>query len=302
MGCKAAMEKQGISGTIKVIGSPAEEGGGGKIILFNEGVYDGLDACAMAHPGGGMPADGYDGQAPAEGKPASLARAGFIVDFVGKPAHAGAAPWMGVNAVDAAVLGYNGVSMLRQQLEPTVRVHGVIRGPNDWVNNIIPASSHVEYDVRAPDVKQAMAVRNKAIACFESAAHATGCSHTTQSKDKDIYAELRNSIRMAGVYADIMEEVFDQHIQRDGMTTASTDFGNITISACPAVHPMYLIETDGVNHTPEFTAGAATMDSHERSIKVAKGLALLGFKVLTDDVFAKKIKDEFEEQKKRLGA
>ena len=299
-GLKAALKARNISGTIKVIGSPAEEGGGGKVILLNEGAYDGIDACVMAHPEGGVPGVDEDGSAYTSG-PATLARAGFSVELFGKAAHAGAAPWLGVNALDAAVQGYTAVSMLRQQLEPTMRVHGILDyGKEKWVQNIIPAYAKVEYSTRAMDVKSTLDLRKKVIACFESAAAATGCTHKVSTPETEVYADLRNNVTLADAYADFMTTAFGQKIGRVGMSTASTDFGNVTYKM-PAIHPGFHLISKGVNHTPEFTDAAGTHDAHVRAIKVAKGLAMLGAKFLQDDKFAKEVKRKFEDFKREVG-
>ncbi len=297
-GLKAALKARNTAGTVKVIGSPAEDGGGGKIILLTEGVFKGLDACAMAHPEGGLGAD-YDGNAYVGG-PASLARSGFKVEFHGRGAHAGAAPWLGINALDAAVQGYSAVSMLRQQLEPTMRVHGIIQGSEKWAQNIIPSYAKVAYSTRALTVKKTLELHDKAVACFVSAANATGCKYEVTAKETEVYAELRNNRVLADAYADLMGHDFKQTIARSGMTTASTDFGNVTY-ALPAIHPGFTIKSDTVNHTAGFTAAAGKKDAHERAMKVAKGLAMTGAKFLQDDKFAKEVKKEFERFKREEG-
>lgn len=292
------MKARNIAGKIKVIGSPAEEGGGGKIILLKEGAYEGIDACVMAHPEGGM-GEGMDGNAFADG-PATLARASLSMEFIGKAAHAGAAPWLGINALDAAVQGYTAISMLRQQLEPTMRVHGIIEGGENWVQNIIPAYAKVSYSTRAMDIKTTIELQGKVISCFESAAQATGCKHTLSTPETEVYAELRNNVNLADAYADYMTQAFGQTIARKGMSTASTDFGNVTY-AMPAFHPGFHVVSRGVNHTPEFTEAAGTHDAHKRAMKVAKGLAMLGAKFVTDDKFAKEVKHTYEKFKKEVG-
>ncbi|WVQ82138.1 hypothetical protein IAT38_004266 [Cryptococcus sp. DSM 104549] len=300
-GLMAAMKACDIAGTVKLIGTPAEEGGGGKVILLNEGVYDDLDACTMAHPGGGYGPTSFTGQVPING-PGTLARAGFEIEFHGRGAHAGAAPWMGINALDAAVQGYTAVSMLRQQLEPSMRVHGIILGSEKWAQNIIPNYSKVSYSTRALSVKDCLTLRKKTIACFQSAAEATGCTMETFVSDDEVYADLRNNEPMSLSYKAFMEETFGDNIETTGMSTASTDFGNVTYK-CPAFHPGFNIpspEGSG-NHTAGFTASAGTPEAHRLAMNVAKGLAIVGAKFLTDDEFAKEAKKDFEKMKRANG-
>ncbi|KAL7422739.1 hypothetical protein Q5752_002031 [Cryptotrichosporon argae] len=304
-GLAIALKRHNISGTVRLIGSPAEEGGGGKVILLNEGVYDGLDACVMAHPEGGFDAPGTEPEFAGQlqvGGPASLARAGFDVEFHGRGAHAGAAPWMGINALDAAVQGYTAVSMLRQQLEPSMRVHGVILGSEQWAQNIIPSYAKLSYSTRALTVAATLELRRKVLECFKAAAAATGCTIDVTALDTEVYAELRNNGPLADAYSAFMGDVFKQKIQREGMTTASTDFGNCCY-AFPSIHPGFHIPAPygSINHTAGFTAAARAPEAHAAAIKVAKGLAVLGAKFLTDDAFAKDVKHAWEKFRREVG-
>lgn len=112
---KEAMDKHDIDGTVVLIGTPAEEGAGGKVDLLNAGAYEGIDACMMLHPGQGPT------EAPGGGVVRSLAYQHIQVEYKGKPAHAGLSPWEGINALDAATTAYVGISAMRQQLKPEVR-------------------------------------------------------------------------------------------------------------------------------------------------------------------------------------
>ncbi|EAU90467.2 aminoacylase 1-like protein 2 [Coprinopsis cinerea okayama7 len=123
---KAAMEKHKISGKIVLLGTPAEEAGGGKVILLERGAYNDMDVCLMCHPSPGEPHSASIGP--------TIAMQAIEVEFFGHSAHAGAAPWEGTNALDAAFLAYSSISMLRQQLKPDHRIHGVIQG-KDWSPN-----------------------------------------------------------------------------------------------------------------------------------------------------------------------
>lgn len=137
-----SIKASGIAGRVRLLGTPAEESGGGKIKLINAGAYRDVDACLMAHPGpstmtemGGT--SGVDGISATR----SLARKQVQVTFKGQNAHAGLAPWHGRNALDAVVASYVNVSLLRQQLPPSARVHGVIRQGGHEPNIIPDAAS-----------------------------------------------------------------------------------------------------------------------------------------------------------------
>ncbi|KAG8748360.1 hypothetical protein FRC10_005907 [Ceratobasidium sp. 414] len=129
LGLKAAMEKHQIPGKIIILGTPAEEGGSGKVFLLRAGAYQEMDVCMMAHP-----SSGDHGNSMWTWTGGSLAIQSFSVEYHGQTAHAGAAPWEGKNALDAAFIAYAAISALRQQIHPTMRVHGMIEG-RDWAPN-----------------------------------------------------------------------------------------------------------------------------------------------------------------------
>lgn len=162
-----------LQGRVRLLGTPAEEGGGGKIRLIQVGAYTGVDACLMAHPTGCLPSDGsrsVDGIAAAK----SSARQMVKVTFQGQNAHAGMSPWHGRNALDAVVSSYVNISLLRQQLPPTARVHGVIR-QGGAEPNIIPDFASLEYYVRDCSAEQVCDISRKVETCFKAGAAATGC-------------------------------------------------------------------------------------------------------------------------------
>lgn len=175
--------------TVRLLGTPAEESGGGKVRLINAGAYKDVDACLMVHPTPMAPGH------PDLLSMATVVEGGFLandkvkVTFTGKPAHAAAAPWEGVNALDAVVSAYVSISMLRQQILPTQKIHGVIVNGGDRPN-IIPMSATVDYYVRSPTKETLKPLTEKVIKCFEAAATATGCKvdfdwrvHTSISLD-----------------------------------------------------------------------------------------------------------------------
>jgi amidohydrolase len=160
--------------TVRLLGTPAEESGGGKIRLLDNGAYKDVDACLMLHPAPVTP-NRPDllslATAPAGG---FLANDKVRVTYTGKPAHAAAAPWEGVNALDAVVAAYVNISLLRQQMQPTQRVHGIIVNGGDRPN-IIPWSASVDYYIRSPTLASLKPLTEKVVKCFEAAAVATGC-------------------------------------------------------------------------------------------------------------------------------
>jgi amidohydrolase len=157
---------------VQLLGTPAEEDGGGKIVLLNAGAYEGVDACLMAHP---VPvidqAPEIDGGAAPGGY---MARAHVQVTFSGKPAQAAARAWDGINALDAAVAAYLNVSLLRQQLPPDQRINGIILNGGQRAN-VVPELTSMEYYMRAPSMGSLKKLQTAAIGCFEAACKSTGC-------------------------------------------------------------------------------------------------------------------------------
>lgn len=173
LGLVAAMKKHPSPGRVRLLGTPAEEGGGGKVKLIKAGAYEGVDASLMTHPVAGI-TFGTMGKANGIAYGTCVASTKFRATFTGKPAHAAAAPHEGINALDAAVLAYNGVSMLRQQIKPEQRIQGVIIEGGARANVITPLSI-LDYNVRAANLKDTRELQQRVVKCFEGAAIATGC-------------------------------------------------------------------------------------------------------------------------------
>ncbi|KAF9454268.1 amidohydrolase [Macrolepiota fuliginosa MF-IS2] len=280
---KAALQTHNIPGKVVLLGTPAEEGGGGKVIMLERGGYKGMDACIMCHPGAGRVNSASIGS--------TTAMQAIEVEFFGQSAHAGAAPWEGTNAQDAAFLAYSNISVLRQQMKPDHRVHGVIQGTN-WVPNIIPDYAQMRWYVRAPTSKELLAFVERVKKCFEAAALATSC--TVKLHVETPYFDLHQNEVLAHDFVSIVGSRYGMSSSVDG-TSASTDFGNVTYEL-PAFHPMFTIPTKphGGNHTPAFAEAAASKQAHEATMLVTKALALTGFRVVADTGFFAKVKGAFD--------
>ncbi|KAH9940040.1 amidohydrolase [Epithele typhae] len=284
---KAALAAHGVPGTIVLLGTPAEEGGGGKIQLLERGAYREMDACVMCHPAAGPENSAMMWK--------SVAAQHMEIEFFGHGAHAGAAPWEGQNALDAAFVAYSAISALRQQIKPDHRVHGVVSGRN-WAPNVIPDYALLKYIVRAPTWAELEVLRERILACFQAAALATACK-VKISMDHGYY-ELRNNSVLGGVFSRVVGHQYGMGMSTAEGINASTDFGNVTFEL-PAIHPAYAIRTEpnGANHTPQFAQSARSKQAHEQTLKVALGLAAVGFKVLDDAKFMAKAKEAFEAAK-----
>ncbi|KIM62893.1 hypothetical protein SCLCIDRAFT_779378 [Scleroderma citrinum Foug A] len=267
---KAAMEKLAINGKVILLGTPGEEGGYGKVRLWDKGAFEEMDVCLMCHPAPGPPHS--------VSLSGSLALARLQVDYTGHTAHAGLSPWEGKNALDAAVLAYTSIGLLRQQIRPTHRVHGIFGG-EDWAPNIIPDKSTMYWYVRAPTTKEMLDTLERVKACFEAAASATGCIV------KVTVGSIGNELAQNPVL-DVVCKKYGTIDYDWGISGASTDFGNISY-LMPGLHPGFSIPIlqGGGNHTPAFTEAAVTETAHGACLDVSKGLAAVGMRVLTDVAF-----------------
>ncbi|KAJ5152610.1 uncharacterized protein N7482_009088 [Penicillium canariense] len=297
--CEAmsAMYSDAIGYSVRLLGTPAEEGGGGKLQLIDAGAYKDVDACFMVHP---FPAlsGAPDLLSSSFCSGQYLANNKIEVTFTGKPAHASAAPWEGVNALDAVVAAYVNISMLRQQILPTQKIHGVVLRGGERPN-VIPASTTVEYYIRSETIRTLKPLTERVLKCFEAAATATGC--TVDYKWEPAYMDMMINRPICKTYMDAMNKmgyktIYDAVGQEGGLSGGSTDMGNVSYEV-PGFHGGFYINADGVNHTPQFTAGAGSEDGFRRSLYCAAGMAVVGCQVLADDAFATAVKSDFENWK-----
>ncbi|KAG1808649.1 uncharacterized protein BJ212DRAFT_1448958 [Suillus subaureus] len=278
---KSALETHNVPGTVVLLGTPAEEGGGGKIILLERGAYKGMNACLMCHPSPGPELSSF--------VVSSLAMQSIDAEFFGQSAHAGDAPWEGANALDAAFLAYSSVSVLRQQIKPDHRVNGVING-SKRAANVIPDYAKMRWYVRAPTRDELTRLTERVSACFEGAALATSC-RLKITKNTPYYDLRQNSI-LGKSSSQIC--LLSRDISRI-WEWASTDFGNVSY-VLPSLHPAFAIPTrpNGGNHSPAFADSARTAEAHKACMITTKALACTGFRVLEDKVFFMQVREAFE--------
>lgn len=227
--------------TVKLIGTPAEEDHGGKVTLLEAGVFDDVAAAMMVHAG----------QEDSVGA-SSLAVGSWDITYDGRAAHAASAPWDGVNALDAMALAYTAVGLLRQQLPPDTMVHGIVV-EGGQATNVIPARTRAQYEIRAPTSEQLRHVQNRARACFQAGALATGALLDIRPHGND-FAELVQDEFMTASYLRAAQDLGRTVVPRHGETIASTDMGNIS-QQLPAIQPMIGYDTHGSpHHTLEFAS------------------------------------------------
>jgi amidohydrolase len=297
LGTVAALTQSGHPGRVRLLGTPAEEGGGGKLRLLEAGAYKDAAASLMVHPGAG-----YLLKPPIEGVAyvRMLANIKKQVFFTGQESHASIAPWNGVNALDAVCLSYNAISMLRQQIRPHERIHGVFRQAGDRPN-VTPAHCCVEYYVRSDTKAHAEALWQRVLKCFEGAALATGCEMKVESLNS--YADVRPSTALCREFVNVMEQGTVSYGDPPDFLAGSTDMGDVTY-ACPGFHGAFGIasEEGHGNHTLKFAEAAGTEESFKAAVGWGKGMALVAWKVLSDDRFAEEVYEEWKEDMKEAGA
>ena len=245
--------------TVSVIGTPAEEGGGGKVFLLERGVFDGAHASLMVHP---APIDGL--------RPRVSAVSHFEVHCHGRESHAAAAPHLGVNAADALTVAQVAIGLLRQHLRPTEQVHGIVLKGGDAAN-IVPAHAYGDWMVRAATIDELAALKPRVERCFEAGGLATGASVRFELAAPD-YTHMEHHDGLLALYQEATE-AFGRTYDHGDMTF-STDMGNVSL-AMPSIHPTIGIDTAGaVNHQPEFAAACVNASADRAVRDGALGMAL----------------------------
>ncbi|KJZ75223.1 hypothetical protein HIM_05417 [Hirsutella minnesotensis 3608] len=296
LGAARVLRELKIPGRLRILGTPAEEGGGGKAILLDRGAFkpaEDIAAAIMAHP---MPQHSLD---PSGSEYSGLAGLLFLashkfhVEFNGKPSHAAGEPWNGVNALDAAVAAYNNIAILRQQIRPDERIHAIIE-EGGLAPNVIPDYTRMHWGVRAPTIKRSELLFERVKKCIEAAALATGCTHKIIMSPT--YLNLRANHTLCKTYVDEMAHLGSNvQLHQDKAYTASTDMGNVS-HAVPSFHGTFNIPTspDVAIHSRPFAEAANTDEAHEAAFKCAKGMAMLALRVLTENDVSDGARLDFE--------
>ena len=246
-----------------MLGTPAEEKFGGKVDLINAGAFADAALAMMVHPSTHDVAD-----------PTVISVAHIDVLFHGKSAHASAYPWEGINALDAFVQAYVNVSTLRQQLEVTDKVHGIITHGGDAAN-IIPSFTRSSWYVRGPQQDRLDVLLPKVLACFEAAAIATGCRLEVETVGHT-YEDLVSNPVLTEFFAANFDNAGTSDAPGQGPSphvSGSTDMGNVS-KVVPSIHPMVGIDSlPAVNHQPEFAAATVTPAGQRAIVDGAVGMA-----------------------------
>lgn len=280
--------------------SSSHKGLGGKIKMLEAGVFSShaIDVSLMAHPtvGGGD-------------SPYAVTQSTDRLDlsYHGKPAHAAASPWSGVNAQDALVLAYNALSMLRQQSQPTDMVHGVITSGGTSIN-VIPDLASASFQIRSATDTDLQPWTERLLKCFEAGALATGAELNLTMRPYGYSNHVTNeplAVSYAKYFSELStnETLPDPELDKLRSPAGSTDQGNISWEF-PSIHPFFGIYNEdgsvpgGAQHTAPFEVASGSRSAHDKAVLTAKSLAGVAVDILTVDGMLEEIKANFEEQVK----
>ena len=284
-----------LPGRIEIIGTPAEEGGGGKIRLLEAGVFDGVDATLSSHPFSNRTV--IPASAP-KGESWSLAMVGYRYLFHGRAAHAAAAPEAGINALNAVIHLFTGIDALRQHLRDDVRMHGVITD-GGLAPNVVPEFAAANFMLRSRDGQYlSNEVVGKVAAIAEGAAAMTGARLEVE-EFYPFYENVQPNVALAQAVAANIQALgirLDEPVSGRAGSGASTDFGNVS-QAMPAFELRYAVsETPVASHTRDMCATAITDFALSNALSVAKALSLTAADLLRDATLVEAAKSEFAER------
>jgi amidohydrolase len=276
----AAVRTRLPGGRVQVIGTPAEEGGGGKVKLIRGGVFKDVDCAMMIH--------GFD-RTILHQDLLGIVRVTF--EFTGKASHASADPWEGVNALDACIQTFNAVSMMRQQMRPDCRVHGIITN-GGAAANIIPESAAATFYVRAPRIDAMWELYRRVVACAEGAAQASGASLKVTQHD-NAYEPLKRNQTLLDLFAANMPAAGLSAGEAIPDRLGSSDVGNVS-QVVPTIQPMIAIAPSGTAiHTREFAEHAVKPLARAGMVAAAKTMAMTTLDLLAEPARAQAARDEF---------
>lgn len=269
-----------LPGTLVFLGTPAEEGGGGKVVMIEQGLFEGVDAAMMFHPANHTAVSW-----------GSLAISEVEIEFRGRSAHASAEPHKGINALDAVIQTFNGINAMRQHILDGARIHGIITN-GGAKPNIVPETASALFYVRAVDTEYRDELLDKLRACAAGAAQSTGATVRFDVVGYS-YKAMKENLPL--------EERFEAHLRDLGepirppetRMLGSTDMGDVS-HVVPAIHPYLQICGEHVaTHSRPFSDAAISERGQRAMIVAATALALTALDVLTDPALVRSMWDAF---------
>lgn len=268
---KALMEKYALAGTLKVIGTPAEERGGGKVQMLREGIFDGLDAAMIMHPTEATIPDDI-----------SFASVNMEYAFHGKAAHAAAYPWKGSSALSAVIQMFNAVDAARLHLKDYTRVHGIIPD-GGTAHNTIPEKATTLFNIRALDFTYLEEIVMRIERCAQGAALCTGTTVEIRQKG-EMLKNVKNNKHLVDIFRANMRWIREPYIERTlDQGIGSTDVGNVT-HALPAIQAYIGLKKGIGTHTVEFADASGGPEGKAALGKAIQILSMSGLDVLQDSM------------------
>ena len=279
-----------LRGTVQVIGTPGEEGGGGKVILVRAGVFDRVDVALMAHPWN-ITASGAN----------SLARVKFDIEFKGKSAHSFHNQEQGANALAATIQTFNGINALREHLRPHLSmVHGIITHGGESAHTV-PDYSAASFFILTPEIGYAREVYEKVKCCAQGAAIITGTQVSFSS-----YAEYKNlvpNLKLAEIFSQNLKPLgfeIDESGWYEGVLCA-TDAGDVS-HVVPTIQPYVCLDKRFTWNTPEVAQATVSRLGRTWLLNMAKALAMTAIDLYTRDDLLREVQEEFLSQKSKRKA
>lgn len=270
-----------LGGRVTLMGTPAEEGGGGKELIALAGGFDDVDAAIMVHPG--------------DEDHAHTMRLGLRqvdVTYRGRTAHAASAAYLGRNALDAAVTAYNSIAQLRQHLLPQDRIHGVITD-GGMKANIVPERASLSYYLRSPTVATLEELTDRVEAILHAAAQTTATGVAIDWDVAPMFLPVRTNIALVSRYVDAMADRGRCVLRLGNRPAGSTDLGNISVRI-PAIHPTLAITGTGTPaHSHEFARAAVSAEADAAIVDASIALALTAADYLSDAGLRRSVREEF---------
>ncbi|SMB81578.1 amidohydrolase [Desulfonispora thiosulfatigenes DSM 11270] len=276
-----------LKGTLVVYGTPAEEGGGGKVIMIEKGCFTDLDCAMIIHPADKTMVDDI-----------SLANAELVITFHGKPAHAAAFPHEGINALEAVIQTFNNINGLRGHLKDDIRIHGIIT-KGGVVTNIVPELAECRFSVRALKRKDLDKIVEKIYKCSEAASLSTGAKLEFKQEELSYDEIMNNSIltkQLEKNYLLVGEKVYPRNIE-EGL--GSTDMGNVT-QVLPGFQSYIGLGEGLATHTTGFADACGSEAGHRALITATKALALTAIDLFQNPELVEKAQEEYKALKEEI--
>jgi len=269
------------SGGLAVVGTPAEEGGGGKARLAAAGVFDAMDVAMMFHPGG-LNIAGKD----------MLGRIKFKMEFFGRTAHASGSPDKGINALDAMVAAYSNINAIRQHLRPDGRIHGIITHGGD-APNIIPDYAAGLFYVRAGSRSYRDEIFERVTNCAKGAAMALGAECKIEIDPPKLDPMKRNAVLETAITANMAALGITP--EPDDGRRGSSDIGNLS-HYLPSMHPVLaIVEPEIPGHSVEFREATTSERGRQTLLNAAKMLAMTAYDYLTSPELRERVAQDFSQ-------